>query len=263
MADIENGRVPLHRVAAHSPAVFRRPAAPQQYVTIEPVAPPAAAAEQGFLETMRRLWRHRRLIIACTILTGGAAVLAAWSMSPLYLAETRVLVGVQEPRVLNINSILADTSPDAERVQNEGFILQSRTLAKEVIDRLKLAEDPAFNPALGKPSLWTRLDLVSRLRGALTDVLPSGLTGWLSTTTRKGPPADNPVIADQKTNRLIDMLLSHVDVSTLGRSHVLSVKVEASNPQLATSIANTLADSYLDSRGATRRSMPWIAWTSS
>jgi polysaccharide biosynthesis transport protein len=248
MADIENGRVPLRRVAAHSPAVFRRPAAPQQYVTIEPVAPQAAAAEQGFLETMRRLWRHRRLIIACTILTGGAAVLAAWSMSPLYLAETRVLVGVQEPRVLNIDSILADTSPDAERVQNEGFILQSRTLAKEVIDRLKLAENPAFNPALGEPSFWARLDLINRLRGGLADLLPSGLTGWLFTTTRKSAPTDNPVIADQKTNRLIDLLLSHVDVSTLGRSHVLSVKVEASNPQLATSIANTLADSYLDSR---------------
>jgi len=247
MADIENGRVPLRRVVARSPAAFNRPAAPQ-YVTIEPVAPPAAASEQGFLETVRRLWRHRRLILACTILAGGTAVLAAWSIAPLYSAETRVLVGIQEPRVLNVDAIMADVSPDAERVQNEGFILQSRTLAKDVIDRLKLAENPAFNPALAKPSFWARLDLVNRLRGVLADILPAGLTEWISAPKPKAPPTDGAVTAEQSANRLIDMLLSRVDVSTLGRSHVLSIKVEASNPQLAATIANTLADSYLDSR---------------
>jgi len=247
MADIENGRVPLRRLAARNSPIIERPAAPQ-YVTIEPVAPPTAAADQGFLETMRRLWRHRRLIVACTILTGGVAAFAAWSIAPLYLAEARVLVGVQEPRVLNIDAIMADVSPDAERVQNEGFILQSRALAKQVIDRLKLAENPDFNPAIGKPSFWASLNLGSYLRDRLSDWLPSWLVEWLDTAKRKPPPADSPLTAEQSGNRLIDMLLSHVDVSTLGRSHVLSVKVEASNPRIAASIANTLADTYLDSQ---------------
>jgi len=247
MADIENGRVPLRRLAARNSPIIERPAAPQ-YVTIEPVAPPTAAADQGFLETMRRLWRHRRLIVACTILTGGVAAFAAWSIAPLYLAEARVLVGVQEPRVLNIDAIMADVSPDAERVQNEGFILQSRALAKQVIDRLKLAENPDFNPAIGKPSFWASLNLGSYLRDRLSDWLPSWLVEWLDTAKRKPPPADSPLTAEQSGNRLIDVLLSHVDVSTLGRSHVLSVKVEASNPRIAASIANTLADTYLDSQ---------------
>ncbi|MEO6065528.1 MAG: polysaccharide biosynthesis tyrosine autokinase, partial [Lysobacterales bacterium] len=47
-------------------------------------------------------------------------------------------------------------------------------------------------------------------------------------------------------NRLIDALLSRVDVSTLGRSHVLSVKAEATNPRMAATIANTLAETYLE-----------------
>ncbi len=45
---------------------------------------------------------------------------------------------------------------------------------------------------------------------------------------------------------MVDLLLSRVDVSTLGRSHVLSVKAEAQNPATAAAIANTLADQYLD-----------------
>jgi capsular exopolysaccharide synthesis family protein len=45
---------------------------------------------------------------------------------------------------------------------------------------------------------------------------------------------------------MIDLLLTRVDVSTLGRSHVLSVKAESQNPATAAAIANTLAQRYLE-----------------
>jgi uncharacterized protein involved in exopolysaccharide biosynthesis len=116
------------------------------YVTAEPVARLAPAAEEeGFLETIRKLWRHRGVIALCTVVLGGAAIVAAWSMPSVYVSEARVQVGVQAPRLPNVESLVADVSPDAERVQNEGFILQSRTIAKQVIDQLKLRDDPEFN----------------------------------------------------------------------------------------------------------------------
>ena len=62
------------------------------------------------------------------------------------------------PRLPNVESLIADVSPDAERVQNEGFILQSRNIAKQVIDQLRLRDDPEFNPSLRKPSFWSRLN---------------------------------------------------------------------------------------------------------
>ena len=70
------------------------------------------------------------MIAAVTIVLGGAAAAIAWSMPSFYVAEARVLVGVQSPRVFNAEAIITDANPDAERVQNEGFVLQSRTLAK-------------------------------------------------------------------------------------------------------------------------------------
>ena len=42
-------------------------------------------------------------------------------------------MGVETPRVFNAEAIITDISPDAERVANEGFVLQSRALAKKVI----------------------------------------------------------------------------------------------------------------------------------
>jgi capsular exopolysaccharide synthesis family protein len=209
------------------------------YLAAEPVVRLAAPAEeQSFLETLRKLWRHRLLIAACTLVLGGAAIFAAWLMPSYYVSEARVLVGVQSPRLPNVESMIADVSPDAERVQNEGFILQSRNIAKQVIDQLKLRQDPEFNPELAKPSLWAQVNPMQ--------FLPAQLMGWFdhqTSSTKKVEPIKDPSNADDRT---IDSLLSHIDVSTLGRSHVLSVKAESRNPQTASAIANALAERYLD-----------------
>ena len=76
--------------------------------------------------------------------------------------------------------------------------------------------------------------------------LPTQLTAWLDRQTssaKKVEPIKDPSNADDRT---IDSLLSHIDVSTLGRSHVLSVKAESRNPQTAAAVANALAERYLD-----------------
>jgi succinoglycan biosynthesis transport protein ExoP len=218
------------------------------YLTAEPVARLAPAAEeQGFLETIRKLWRHRGLIALCTVVLGGAAIAVAWSMPSIYVSEARVLVGVQAPRLPNVESLVADVSPDAERVQNEGFILQSRNIAKQVIDQLKLRDDPEFNPSLRKPSFWSRLNL--------RQYLPPTIDGWIAQLTSAKPQAadgdkftgfSTGAGAATSDDRMVDALLSRVDVSTLGRSYVLSIKAESLNPATAAAIANTLAERYLD-----------------
>ena len=218
------------------------------YLTAEPVARLAPAAEeQGFLETIRKLWRHRGLIALCTVVLGGAATAVAWSMPSIYVSEARVLVGVQAPRLPNVESLVADVSPDAERVQNEGFILQSRNIAKQVIDQLRLRDDPEFNPELRKPSFWSRLKP--------RQLLPPAIDAWITRLTSDKPKAadgdkftgfSTSAGAATSDDQIIDILLSRVDVSTLGRSYVLSVKAESLNPATAAAIANTLAERYLD-----------------
>lgn len=223
--------------------VALRPVAPAtHYMAAEPAGARAmpAAEEQGFLETLRKIWRQRRLVAACTVVLGGAAIFAAWALPSFYVSEARVLVGVQAPRLANVESIMADVSPDAERVQNEGFILQSRNIAKQVIDQLKLRDDAEFNPALREPSMWSQLD--PRL------YLPPAVDAWIDHLM----PAKAPKVADtgkaavSADDRIVDTLLSRVDVSTLGRSHILSVKAESQNPVTAAAIANALAERYLE-----------------
>lgn len=227
----------------------RRPAlrsvtSAERYVTAAPaVVRPAPQQDESLAETLRKLWRRRKMIAALTILLGGAAAAVAWSMPSYYSAESRVLVGVQSPRVLNAEAIITDVSPDAERVQNEGYVLQSRTLAKLVIDKLKLGDNPAFNPELRAPSIWARVFDVERY-------LPGEVNDWLkSLRSKPAATAASPIVdasLSPRENRLIDVFLGKVDVSLLGRSHVLSVKADALDPNTAAAMANTLAETYLD-----------------
>ena len=231
MAFSQDATPALRRVAPRSVPTSLQYYAPER---VGGVAAPAE--EQSFLETLRKLWRHRLLIAACTLVLGGAAILAAWLMPSYYVSEARVLVGVQSPRLPNVESIVADVSPDAERVQNEGFILQSRNIAKQVIDQLKLRQNPEFNPALAKSSFWADLNP--------QQYLPIWVQAWFNPPSSR--TADANKAAGNPDDLAIDILLAHVDVSTLGRSHVLSVKAESRNPETASAIANALAERYLD-----------------
>jgi len=211
-----------------------------QYIAVEAMAPSAGAGEQNLSGALRQLWRRRWMLMLCTLVGGVLTAMVVTSMPSFYVAESRVLVGLQGPRVLNVESIIADVSPDAERVQNESFVLQSRVIATQVANELQLVKDPAFNPELRGPSFWSKLSPAN---------LRAQLPAWLLDVVAPVWPAGAPPVPPtdvQRENRVIDILLSRVDVATLGRSHVLSVKAEATNPTTAAAIANAFAEKYVD-----------------
>lgn len=215
----------------------RRLAPRERPITFEPVQYAPPERQQDFLETLRRLWRHRYLIGASAVIVGGAAAMIALSLPSYYVAESRVQVGVQSPRFFNnnIEAVLADASPDQERVQSEGYVILSRDVARQVINRLNLEANPEFNTDLQKPSRWSQF---------MASYGPAAWMTWLGGEKGEQEPVRDPAAA--RESRMVDRLLSRVDVTTLGRSHVLSVKVDAQNPDTAAAVANALADAYLD-----------------
>lgn len=220
------------RLIARSPQPPTQPTllAPQLMPPLYSAAPPT---QTGILDLLLQLWRQKVLILSIGLFCAAIAVLVARAMPVYYIAEARVLVGVPLLRVMNIEAVMADINPDAERIQNEGYIVQSRTLAEQVVGQLGLDEDPEFNPLLQAKPLWRRLLDPSRY-------LPDA---WLSDSADK--PADPAAQARFETDSVIDTLLSRLDVSTLGRSHVLSIQAKAQDPSRAASIANAFADAYL------------------
>jgi succinoglycan biosynthesis transport protein ExoP len=207
---------------APQPVVYSQP---QQEITRLYAPQPET---ESFAETLQKLWRHRTLIIAVTLVFGAIAVIVAKSMPTYYTAEARVLVGVPPLKVLNIQSILQDENPDADRIQNEAYVLQSRELAAAVAGKFGLVGDPEFNPFIEDPdpSWWTKY--VSKPVSALFQ-------------SEDGPPATS----EDVQRAVVDTLLGRTTVSQLGRSHVLGIKVKSSSPQRSAELGNAFAETYL------------------
>jgi polysaccharide biosynthesis transport protein len=205
------------------------------------VAVPSAHAEpqSDFLETFNKVWRHRRLVLLCMAIFGMISFVAVKLLPVRYMAEARVLVGVPSVKALSIESIINDISPDAEHVQNQGFIIQSRALAKDVTARLHLDQDPEFNAELRPKTAWSEWSGWFKRTLDFESYLPES---WRSADKDAGPPKD------RTEDRIIDNLLTLVSATTLGRSHVVSVQAEAHDPDKAAAIANAFAESYLMSQ---------------
>lgn len=219
-------------------------------VAPEVANPPYPAFEdRGLLESgqdvqdaMRHLWRRRQAIVVFTLAGAILSYAAVSTIPPLYTGEARILVGLEGPRLPNMESVIADIRADAEQVQNESFLAQSRLVAARVIDELDLERNADFNPALATPSFWSKFSL-GNIEAAATGWLP----GWISRIGGKVAREALPTDA-QVRERLIDRLLARLDVAAVGRSHVLAIRAEAQDPELAAAIANKVAETYLESR---------------
>ncbi|HUZ74213.1 MAG TPA: polysaccharide biosynthesis tyrosine autokinase [Stellaceae bacterium] len=222
------------------PRLTLRPAALSRRERVSVLQPVASAPErQEFIETLRKLWRHRYFVLGCSVLALAASAVAALSIRPYYIAEAQVLIGVPEPRIFTTDQLLDPAGPDAEKVDNERVAMMSRDQAQKVIARLDLADNPVFAPRQGKSATWWhRLDPVGLFPAAWRARLHLG-------AAKQGPGGPRASDAVQ-TNRIIDALLSDVAVTRVGRSQVLSIDARAARPGLAARLANTWASVYLE-----------------
>jgi capsular exopolysaccharide synthesis family protein len=184
------------------------------YDTLEvPVTPAASAALD---ELTRRLWR-RKLPIACAAILGAlAGLLAGKLQTPVFRAATSVqLEGFNQDYflrdVLPISPLLANASAQ-NYLENQVKILQSRTLAARVAEKLKDRLQ-----ASAKPSRLARLAEYLRI---------------------PRPQRDE---GNDFTKRVLDALM----VRTSLQSQVIEITYEDPDPVLAAAAANAAVNEFV------------------
>ncbi len=194
-----------------------------------------AAGFSSFWPILR--W-HAWLIAATTLVAVILAGSALIFMPPRYKATTVVLVDPRQPRVTNTEAVLSGIGADAAAVESQVELIESSALAKKVIARLKLAEDPDF---------------------ATTSILEQIGEGVLALF---GYASGNS--EEKRLNRLVYKFQSGLTVRRRGLTYVLEISYVAKTPGKATLISGAVADAYLDDqRGAktdiTARASGWLA----
>lgn len=218
-----------------------------------------AGGQGGFRELSSRLRRRLGLILAVTLVLTGLAAFVAYQITPLYTATTKVMIEVPEvprPQILSTEDVVAGITPKQEAVAGEIHVLTSRDLAAQVVERLRLMENPDFNPAIAEdadaPSTagWLREGVaqwLAALGAGLNDAAQAASAAVFSSSAAPDDGATATAAADP-----VDMLLEKLSVETDGRSTVIVVSATTLNPELSSKIVNTLTDVYLEAQIAAK-----------
>ncbi|MDX2236165.1 MAG: AAA family ATPase [Hyphomonadaceae bacterium] len=183
---------------------------------------------------LRDLWsavrRRAGVGFAAFVVLAAAAAAYFLMQPPRYTATALVLINPQAERVLSADQALVEGSPTSAVVDSELEVMRSPALAQRLVQHLKLAEDPRWNPALRPPSLRERV--LGPIREALGQ----------SQRTAVGPPTEA-----ETTQLIAERVKRSVNVRRRALSFVLEVTASTGSAQESARIANALADLYLRS----------------
>lgn len=216
-------------------------------------------AEAEFRMAVRRggrlLWRGKYLILACLLAVLVPVILVLQQINPSYTAEARVLVeapSAGDP--LTERAVFMPRMTDAI-VQTEAELLSTTMLARRVVDKLGLENDPEFNAALRKPKAY---------RVFLNNLNP---INWLPRSWVTPQEAQSVLTSDGKAEmvqaRIIRAFLSGLDVKVPRRSFIIVIRYTSESREKSARIANALAQAYLLDRleasfEDTRRLTEWL-----
>jgi polysaccharide biosynthesis transport protein len=201
-----------------------------------PVSTPPPEPTFGLVDFLRVVGKHRRLIRNVTVAVVALTASVMFALPTRYSTTAVVLLDQRKNAVADASSVLSALPTDPSTVQNQIQVLTSRDLALKVIDKLKLYDDPEFNPHLG---------------GGL-DLNP---LHYLHHPSKGG--------LDEARDAAVDSFIRNLDVTSLGVSTSLQVSFSAKSPAKAARIANALASSYTDDqiavkREAARQAAAWL-----
>ena len=213
-------------------------------------------AESGvsLVDTMNVLRRRRSVIAACVGLITTIGVAVMFQLTPIFTAESSVLLDVRKTQILDMQSVLSGLPPDLAVLRGEIEVLKSPSIAQDVVKKLNLTTVPEFNSRLRTPSSLAPISNAAHW-------LVGELAPLLGIHQNAAPLSTDPDKAALLATTYA--LMQHVDVLNDGRSYVLKIQANSENPQLAASIANAYANSYLDSQleakfDAVRRANDWL-----
>ena len=204
------------------------------------IAPMAYDAEPDLRGLGRILWQKKARILGLTLLAGGVAFLVVNAITPRYQSEARLLLEARENVFLRAEADKTGerATIDPEAVTSQLQLVLSRDLARDVIKKEKLADNPEFDPSNG------------------------GLAALRAILGKLGIGRDISTMSPEE--RTLEAYYDRLNVYAVEKSRVIAIDFSSANPDLAAQVANTIAATYLSTQQAvkqdqTRAAGNWLA----
>ncbi len=172
-----------------------------------------AEREAHLLDYWKVVVRRRWVVYLTTAVITTAATLAAFMQRPVYRATVQLQIEQSTPKFLPFQDVNAAVNePGADFYQTQYRIIQSRNIARRVIEALDLAHTPQF---VGEVAAGASKGAAPGARSAEDDA-------WI-----------------------VDLFLGNLMVTPIRNSRLVSVSFDSPAADLAARVANAVADAYI------------------
>jgi polysaccharide biosynthesis transport protein len=181
-------------------------------------------------ELMRMLNRRKWQLMGVTALVLAITGIVLSQLTPEYRATALIMLDTRKAKVTNTADVLSGIPADIPAIQTEIEVLKSANLLGRVVDKLHLVQDREYGAArIGAFSLMLR-------------ELKSQYDNLISADSK--PPATHTG-QDGLRLRSIAALQRNMSIASRGRSYVIAVSVDSTDPLKAKKIVDAITDFYL------------------
>lgn len=206
--------------------------------------------DQDYLDhsdVLRFLKKYALTIGVCSAAGAGLAVGTVITTPPTFTARAQILIDPAAAQAIRDKTGAPESGGfDPAKVEGQIAVLRSETIAQSVIAKLDLTNSPDFKG--DAPSLFGRMSNAAR----------RFLLG--------GPDESSENLAEAefiRTRVAVAQFQNNLDIRRVGLSYALDIAYTSRNPDAAASIANAVADVYVQDQiktmsEAARQSSVWL-----
>jgi succinoglycan biosynthesis transport protein ExoP len=181
------------------------------------------------------LWRVFGLATLVSILV----TLVVLSITPQYTATATILIEADQAKVLSIEEVYGLDSSRDEYFQTQYEILKSRQIAQKVVEKLKLYQQPTFDPEYKNNQPGYISKGIKSIKAALLDALS------FLPQDEVEIPTEEQILAARK-RFAVDKFIGAFQVNPVSKTQLVNLSYEHESAQLAALIANTVGEVYIE-----------------
>jgi succinoglycan biosynthesis transport protein ExoP len=198
---------------------------------------------QEYLHVLRR-WRWVIMAVFTVVVLG--VLFLSLRQTPIYRATVRLLIEKESSNFAPFKDTYYYFNWDPDYLQTQYKIITSRGLAKQVLQKLGMFDQPVQpQPQPAKFSLYSLFSQLSEFLGI------------------QKPPLSEQAKVTTKEDQIIGSFLGRIMVTPIRESRLVDVSVTSINPEEAARIANTLGETYIAQNletkvAASRDAVRWL-----
>jgi capsular exopolysaccharide synthesis family protein len=197
---------------------------------------------------LRALYKRRWIAGPVFLVVFAVTAVNTLRQTPVYQSRAQLLIETDTPTVAKLDQIF-----DSSGYENDAFyqtqyrILQSRSLAKLTIDRMKLWDAPRLGNG---PEPKATIDIIGLPSMALRSVarLAKGIVSSPDPVPAQAPSAEDDAARSKETARQsarIDQFLAGLAIVPVRNSKLVEVRYSSTDPKFAADAANALSQAYM------------------